>query len=196
MPTPHETRWWWIRHAPAEKANGCFARADALLAPIAQAAFLGLQARLPEDAMWMASSLPRAVKTCELLKGDSDFTQQPELAEQDFGAWAGRTYDEVWQETKDLAEWNTPALLRPPQGESYADVCARVEKTVTRLTLQHEGNDIICVAHAGVIRAAAGMAAKLPPEKSLLLDVPHLSLYRIAYHGGQWTLVGLQASAA
>lgn len=196
MSMPPETCWWWIRHAPAEKVDGRFAPKDAPLAPIGESAFLGLRAELSEPALWIASPLLRATQTCEYLKGDGDFLLEPELAEQNFGAWEGRSYDEIWQETKDQPEWNTPAQLTPPSGESFADVMARVEKAIIRLTTEHAGRNIICVSHSGVIRAAVGMAGKLSAEQALAFEVPHLSLIQIRHSPEGWKVGRLQASAA
>ncbi|WP_139134892.1 histidine phosphatase family protein, partial [Magnetovibrio blakemorei] len=83
--------------------------------------------------------------------------------------------------------------------ECFADVCTRVGVRLDALTQELGGQDIVCVAHAGSIRAAVALALGLSAEKALALDVKNTSLTRLDYvtdrlrvkRGGHWRVVGL-----
>jgi alpha-ribazole phosphatase len=68
--------------------------------------------------------------------------------EMDFGEWEGRAWSEVPREQLDI--WAVDVVgYRPPGGESFADVIARVAAALADLREPH-----LIVTHGGAIRAA------------------------------------------
>jgi alpha-ribazole phosphatase len=184
------TRWWWIRHAPVTGHDGrLYGRRD-VAADLSDArAFALLAARLPRNAVWIASPLVRTRQTGAALAEHlaaiggtaRDPLIEPDFIEQDFGAWQGLRYEEI-----DAALgpergtfWFAPAHVTPPGGESFAAVIDRVHAAVTRITQAFGDQDIVAVGHAGIVRAALAVALRLDPETALRFSVDTLSLTRI-----------------
>ena len=198
------TRWWWIRHAPVRGHDGrLYGRTDVTADYSDTKLISALAARLPAKALWVASPLSRARGTAEVLMkaaGDSAPLEiEPDLIEQDFGSWQGKTYAEINAETggrmHPLAF--APALTVPEGGESFAAIIPRVRAVIERLTNDHQGRDIVAVAHAGTIRAALAMALDLDAEAALLFAVAPLSLPRLDHLAGakMWRVEGVNLSA-
>jgi alpha-ribazole phosphatase len=187
------TRWWWVRHAPVIGVNGRIYGQDDLEADCSDTArFAALAGFLPPEAVWVASHLRRTHQTMAAIRAALHL---PEIAEQHFGDWQGLTYAEL-EARRDGAYhrfWHAPAIERPPNGESFADVVSRVERAVTRLSADHAGRDIIAVAHGGTIRAALAAALGLDPERALGFNVDTLSVTRLDLidgpgEGAQWRI--------
>ena len=68
---------------------------------------------------------------------------------------------------------------RPPDGESFLDVMARVGPAVARLTAAHRGRDIVAIAHGGSIRAALAIALGIEPERVMSFAIDNCSLTRL-----------------
>ncbi|MBI2255304.1 MAG: histidine phosphatase family protein [Proteobacteria bacterium] len=194
MPTDHtETRLWLVRHAPVIGALGRIYGQDDLEADCSDdKAFAALAGFLPVSPVWVATQLKRTHQTLAAVhrgRGLEPLVPLIEqgLVEQHFGDWQGLTYAEL-DASRDGAYhrfWHAPATERPPNGESFADVVARVEKALLRLTLAHAGNDIVVVAHGGSIRAALAAALDIEPERALGFSVDNLSVTRLDHIEGQ-----------
>jgi alpha-ribazole phosphatase len=137
----------------------------------------------------LTSDLCRSTQTLEILSRytpDLATSQtEPELREQNFGQWENRTYDEIQEQFPEYIEatHHNPASICPPDGESFKDVTTRVTRVIQRYhkTDNIPESSIVCVVHAGTIRAAISHALSLPPEKSLAFHLDHLSVTRIEY---------------
>ena len=173
------TRWWWVRHAPVMGMTGAIVgQAD----PDADCGdddkLRALAARLPAAAVVVASPLRRSRQTAAALRGEPAAIE-PDLAEQHFGAWQGRRWGDLANDPVAGRFWHAPATTAPPDGESFAQVVARVTHAIGRLTAAHAGADIVAVAHAGTIRAALAHALALTPEGALGFVIDPLSLTRL-----------------
>ncbi len=180
------TRWWWVRHAPVDAGGRIYGAADVDADCSDPSLFFGLATRLPEPAVWIASHLRRTHQTADAILaqrggGRPAIRHDPALAEQSFGDWQGLTYAELEaQRGKGMATfWLSPADETPPNGESFADLVARVSAAVRRLTDEHSGADIVAVTHGGTIRAALALALNLPPAQVLSFSIDNCSLTRI-----------------
>ena len=174
------TSWWLIRHGPVINPSGAiYGQQDVALDTRDADIFTRVGMHLPADALWFASPLSRTTQTAQRL-GGKNITPLPELIEQHFGDWQGHHAQKV-----DKAEshpfWECPAYLRPPGGESFTDVAARVAPTLETLSQQHAGKNIVCVAHGGSIRAALAMAASIPLDLALAFRIDTLSVTRLDY---------------
>lgn len=119
-----------------------------------------------------------AMVLCEAHAGLPEPEIHDDLAEQDFGVWEGRRHADIPElRTADMAAL---AHLRPPGGESFADVVARLRDFLSRES--RTGSSAI-VAHAGVIRAALAVALDLAPHRALAFTVTPLSITAITDHG-------------
>ena len=80
---------------------------------------------------------------------------EEELKEIGFGVWEGRTSDDIQQnEAQALADFlRDPVQNRPQGAEPLNDFADRVWTVYQRLAQQHQGQHILIVAHAGVVRA-------------------------------------------
>ncbi len=174
-------RWWWIRHAPTAGPTNLIHGTDDAPADLANsAALMHLAKSLPATAKTLTSKLPRAVQTFEALRRLNRNLAaahiDPDLGEQDFGRWTGRSWDEIASEAQGF--WNDPINTAPPAGESYRAMCERVRRCIATRN-GTPGGDLIVVSHAGPIRAALAVALDLPLEASIRFEIAALSLTRI-----------------
>ena len=181
------TRWWWIRHAPVTETGGRIYGATDPKADIDHPhAYGALHEILPDDAVWVTSHLTRTKQTAAAIADAGGRRilplEEPDLGEQNFGAWHGLTYDEINAFADSHRFWLAPATHRPPEGESFADLTVRVSRVIHRVTDENAGRDIIAVAHGGTIRAALGVALELEPEDALKFATENLSLTRLDHH--------------
>ena len=201
------TRWWWVRHAPVTQHGGrLYGRTDVPADTGESARFAALDRALPEGAVWITSALLRTHQTADAIAAAGHAVParavEPDLDEQDFGAWQGLTWDEVASERGGPAHkyWVAPAHVTPPEGESFATVMERVAAAVDRRTARHAGADIVAVAHGGSIRAALALALGLEPERALAFSIDNLSITRIDHvdgpaRGGAWRVVAVNLPA-
>ena len=192
------TRFWWVRHAPVVGADDLptGGRISGQLDLDCDVSGVPAYA-LPEDALWFRSHLKRTEQTLEALNGPMSEVI-PDLAEQNFGDWQGLTWDDIHalDSTASQDFWAAPTTTAPPNGESFAHVCARVRTAVETLCDSHPGRDLVCVAHAGSIRAALSMALDLTPDQALSFDIANSSLTRLDHvsdplrvkRGGLWRI--------
>jgi broad specificity phosphatase PhoE len=136
--------------------------------------------RLPAalaGARVVASPLARAVETARLLCG-AEPAVEPDLIEMDWGAWEGRTFEQLRAELGPVYAV-AEALgvdYRPPDGESPRDVQVRVERWFARVAAGP--GPVVAVTHQGVLRALVAkltgwdMVSKSPVR--LLPDRIHL----------------------
>ncbi len=192
------TRWWWVRHAPLCLPPGTIAgRMDADVDLSNTEMIEGARAWLPDGAVWLTTPLARSTRSAAALKPGQPTLGVPDLTEQDFGSWHGRTHAEIWDSERAVAEhfWQDPAGHAPPGGESFAALCQRVAAAVVRETGSHRGRDIVMIGHAGPIRAALALALGLSPAGILSVSVDYWHLFRMDHLAlgdgdGQWRLIG------
>lgn len=196
---PEPTRFYWIRHAPVkammpgriygQRDVGCNLKDIDSLKRLADL--------LPEDALWVTSTLSRTKKTAKAIAAQKNWTINPlaykELMEQNFGLWQSKTWDELDEEPASKSFWDDPAHTCPPDGESFATVCQRVKKCINHLGRKYQGQHIVCVAHAGTIRAAAAQALGLSPANALKLKIDTLSISRFSLFDNTWAVECINA---
>ena len=202
------TRWWWLRHAPVTGHGGrLYGQTDLPADTGDRARFDALARALPAGAVWLTSALRRTRETAAAIAEAGHAVPrcavEPDLGEQDFGAWQGLTWDELAAMRGGLAHkhWVAPARFTPPDGESFLSVIERVAPVIARRTARHGGGDIVAVAHGGTIRAALARALDLEPERALAFAVDNLSITRLDHidgpaMGGAWRVVSVNRQAA
>lgn len=115
------------------------------------------------------------------------------LRERSFGMFEGRTFDEIhatWPEhaqhwRKRIPEW------QPPQGgESLLQLRERVTRTVQALAARHPGEQIVVVAHGGVLDALYRVATGQEVNSPRTWQLPNGAINRLLWTPEGFTLVG------
>lgn len=173
-------RIWLVRHAPTEwtgrrwcgrsdppLSEAGLAAADRLAADLAaevaadpgtgRGASLVILSSPSRRALQTGRAIARAVAAPILI--------EPDLAEVDFGATDGLTWDELVAAHPSLAE----AILAGtdpdwPGGETRAQVTARAHTMADRLLERARSGDVIVVSHGGLLRALAPLLGTALPE--------------------------------
>lgn len=155
-----------LRHTRPLGADGlCYGRTDLDLAPDFQSEALRLSTELPRAARIITSPLTRCARLAQALADawSVPLSQDPRLAEMDFGTWEGRPWSAIPR--AELDAWAADLTqARPHGGETVAELDVR-----TRAGLQSAEPPALIVTHAGVIKAAlswsrgpAGWQASIP----------------------------------
>ena len=178
-----KTRWWWIRHAPVVNPEGkLYGQLDLDVDFSDDKKLEALAKILPDNAVWVTTSLRRARETANRLSAITttarSIDEHDNLREQSFGDWEGSRWQDIPAAVSD-AFWKDPAKNRVPNGESFADVVTRVTETVEQLNTHHTGRDIVAVTHTGSIRAAITHALGGDARAGLSFQLAPLSLTRI-----------------
>ena len=154
-----------IRHPKPLVGPGiCYGRLDISAENIAAVAD-DLRANLPSGLPLWSSPLQRCRKLAELLNPNLVIDER--LMEMDFGAWEGRSWDDIPR--PELDAWAADvAGYAPPGGESPLALQQRALDFVAGLTVP----EAVIVTHAGVIRVLLAYWQGLPPARwtSLVLD--------------------------
>ena len=103
---------------------------------------------------------------------------EPRLVEFDYGAWSGLTNEEIEREypgaldARELNKWH----YRVPDGESYADVEAKVDDWLSELD---DSRVIVAVTHSVVSRVIRGKYGKMDYQVASRLDHHQDCIYRL-----------------
>lgn len=137
---------------------------------------------------WFASPLARASETMELARGAlalpaDDFARDKRLMELSFGQWQDRTWAEIAARYPSAVAarkanfWN----FRPPDGESYADLAARVASFLDGLS-----GPTVVAAHGGVARALMTLIGGVRPEDTRGMPIHQGRLLVFSGGRGRW----------
>jgi alpha-ribazole phosphatase len=178
-----------VRHAPAETGGRLCGRRDVPARLDDGAAVARLSAALAGMRHVVTSPALRCRQTAEALFPGRAAAEDARLWEQDFGAEDGMAYANL----PDLGPLPRAALAkrRPPGGESFADMAARVIPALRDLaTLE---GPIVVVAHAGTVRAGLALALGAVPA-ALAFEVTPLSVTRLRCHGDAFSVACVNVS--
>ncbi|MCR9125814.1 MAG: histidine phosphatase family protein [Rhodobacteraceae bacterium] len=182
------TRLHMVRHGPTH-ARTMVGWSD-LPADLSDTAALArLADHLPEAAVVVSSDLSRARDTADAVQRDRDrLPHQPALREINFGAWELRGFREIEAEDPERirAYWESPGDIRPPGGESWHEVCARVDGAIDALIAEHAGRDIVVVAHFGVILTQVQRAMRVDATVAFGHKIDNLSVTEIHCAADPW----------
>lgn len=127
----------------------------------------------PEDLAWWSSPLARTRETIERARRALGlhppcYRQDDRLKELTFGRWEGLTWKEVRRadpagaRAREADKW----AFGPPEGESYADLLARVRPFLAELD-----RESVVVSHGGVARALLVELAGLSRGEAAVTDI-------------------------
>jgi alpha-ribazole phosphatase len=169
-----------IRHpAPQVAAGVCYGRTDLALAYDVAAAAARIRPQLPPQSPLFTSPLLR----CRQLAAALHATPQSDerLQEMHFGDWEMTPWSRIQREALD--GWAADPLgYRPPQGESVAELRARVLAFVADA---HGAGlqQAVLVTHAGVMKVIVGQVRGLPESKWMGLSFDYESVVCVDYTG-------------
>lgn len=181
------TRFWWVRHGPThEKAFVGWRDVPADLSDLARIA--RLNAYLPRPALVVSSDLIRASATADVLINRKRLPDMPALREFNLGDWDGKHFSEVSATHPTLSRkyWEEPGDIAPPNGESWNTAAVRVSAAVNGLLSAHSGQDIIVVAHIGVILTQVQTALGVTAYQALSHHIDNLSVTCLTHDGARW----------
>ena len=142
-----------------------------------------------------ASDLSRAHVTALTIAGAVGLTvnTHPGLRERAFGDFQGRTFAEIEAELPDHAHhWRTrtPEWAPPGSGESLITLRERVLATVNELAPRHLGEQIVLVAHGGVMDVLYRAATRLDLQAPRTWLLPNTAVNRLLWTPQGLSLVG------
>ena len=146
--------------------------------------------KFPLDAVY-SSDLVRAGSTAQAVAEAQglEVVQLPALREVDVGEWQGLTRDEAEDRFPDgFRRWQAGGTGWE-KGETYGEMSARVLKTVTRITRDHEGGRVLIVSHGGPIRAihAAALGIEVEAYRRIRPVEPNARLSAVCVEDGRLT---------
>ncbi len=111
----------------------------------------------------IASDLVRASETARIVLGSRSLPVELDGAwrEMRFGVWEGLTWTQIVERYPEVGEGHgtSPRFFTPEGGESFDDVCARVEAALDALAARvPDGTHALIVTHAGVLHALLRVA--------------------------------------
>ena len=106
---------------------------------------------------------------------------EPRLQEVGFGTWEGQTAAEISAVDADLLFKfkRDPVTYRPPGAETITDFYQRVSAAWDELSAKHDGQHILIVCHAGVIRMILAHILGIPPANVYRIQVGNAAVSRI-----------------
>jgi alpha-ribazole phosphatase/probable phosphoglycerate mutase len=176
-----------VRHGePADDARGrCYGSLDVSLSDRGREQAASLAERLHGERIDAVYSSPRvrAVETAAALGRPVELDER--LRELDFGAFEGRTYEELEREHPETyARWMTaPTTVTFPGGESYAALRARTTAALDEIRARHE--HALVVSHGGAIRAALAAWLELPARAVFRFGLDYCSLTVVEWLGDE-----------
>ncbi|MBV1925934.1 MAG: histidine phosphatase family protein [Rhodobacteraceae bacterium] len=182
------TRLHLVRHGPTH-AKSMVGWSDLPADLSDTAAIARLSAHLPENGIVISSDLSRAAATADAIQQNrTRLPHHTALREINFGGWELRNFREVEAESPELirAYWETPGDVRPPNGESWNEVCARVNTAIDSLIASNIGQDLIIVAHFGAILTQVQRASGLNAEQAFSHRIDNLSVTELTCNSDGW----------
>jgi probable phosphoglycerate mutase len=146
------------------------------------------------DAIY-ASDLSRAHTTAQAIAQATGQTvsTHPGLRERHFGAFQGRTFAEIEVELPEHAwHWRkrTPDWTPPEGGESLLALRERIVYTVDELAERHTGQQIVMVAHGGVLDILYRAATRLDLQAPRTWQLTNTAVNRLLWTPQGLSLVG------
>lgn len=180
------SRVFWVRHGPTH-AKTMVGWSD-LPADLSDTARIErLAAYLPHEAVVVSSDLSRAVATADAIAGARmRLPHDSDLREIHFGDWELQAFDTIEDQDHLRAFWDRPGDIRPPGGESWHEVTARVNRAIAGILGTHPGRDVIAVAHMGVILTQLQQALGVSAYDAFGHRIDNLSVTELHRAGTGW----------
>jgi len=153
-----------------------------------------LAGREAVDAIY-ASDLSRAHATAQAIAQAMGHTVSTHagLRERHFGVFQGSTFEEVQAQLPEHAwHWRkrTPDWTPPEGGESLLALHERIVRTVDELAARHTGQQIVMVAHGGVLDILYRAATRLDLQAPRTWQLTNTAVNRLLWTPQGLSLVG------
>lgn len=115
------------------------------------------------------------------------------LRERRFGIFEGMTFQEIqdtWPEHAQNWRRRIPEWQPPEGGESLIELRERVHRTMVELAARHPGEQIVIVAHGGVLDALYRIATGQDVNSPRTWELPNGAINRLLWTPEGFTLVG------
>lgn len=145
-----------------------------------------------------ASDLRRAFDTAQAIANanhqlpDRTVRAHRGLRERGFGVFEGHTYADIearWPEAARQWRQREPHFA-PEGGESPEQLSARVRAAVDEMAARHQGEQIVLVAHGGVLDALYRMATGQDPRAPRTWELGNATINRLLWTPETLSLVG------
>lgn len=140
------------------------------------------------------SDLQRALATAQAVAGTTGapLVTHLGLRERSFGHFQGRTFAEIEAELpEDALRWRKrDPHYTPEGGESLVALRERIEHTVTVLAQQHVGEQVVMVAHGGVLDVLYRLATRQDIQAPRTWQLSNAAINRLLWTEGGLSLVG------
>lgn len=162
-----------IRHAPPLIQGICYGTSDIPVQAVSHVTLTMLRSRWQSEGtppLW-CSPAQRCLQLA-LQIADSRHERvhsDTRLRELHFGSWENIPWSEIPRVQLDTWGQNWQQE-RPPAGESFAELCARLESFLD----EHKQTTIWVVSHAGPIRVMLGKLRQQDPALYFETPIPHL----------------------
>ncbi|MBG9389644.1 histidine phosphatase family protein [Caenimonas aquaedulcis] len=142
-----------------------------------------------------SSDLGRAHETAQEIAGPAGIPVVADegLRERSFGMFEGKTFTEIHETWPDQAQnWRKriPDWQPPEGGESLLELRARVTRTMHELAARHPGEQIVVVAHGGVLDTLYRIATGQEVNSPRTWELPNGAINRLLWTPEGFTLVG------
>ena len=194
----HATRIIAVRHGETDwnRATRIQGHTDIPLNEVGrwQAAQLGLALREEHLAAAYSSDLARAQATAQAVAQHHRLPvhQHQGLRERSFGAFEGETWNTL--ETRfpeETRAWRKREPdFAPPLGESLTELRTRVVASVTEIAARHPGEQILVVAHGGVLDILYRAATRVELQAPRTWELANTAINRLLWSPEGLTLVG------
>jgi broad specificity phosphatase PhoE len=157
-----------------------------------QAAFAALRLRTERFDAAVASDLARAAETARIILNGREIGLSLDRCwrEMSFGEWEGLTWPQIEQRYPQTGG-KSPRDMVAPGGESFDDLCARVDDGVRALRARFPGNaSVLIVSHAGTLHALLRVLGLAASGEFRIKFLP-ASISRFAERDGRWEIRGL-----
>lgn len=140
------------------------------------------------------SDLKRAHATAQAVARSTGapLTTHTGLRERSFGHFQGRTFAEIEAELpEDAHRWRKrDPHYAPEGGESLVTLKERIERTVAQLAQQHLGEQVVMVAHGGVLDVLYRLATRQDIQAPRTWQLSNAAINRLLWTPDGLSLVG------
>lgn len=187
-----------IRHGEPEGGRRYRGRVDD---PLTAKGWRQMEAAVGDVCPWeyiYSSPLSRCRAFADHLgaRHDIPVSIDPRLQEQGFGAWEGRTPDDLQREDPEsLRRFYADPLANPPEGAEALEVFrARVVACWNEIQARHRDRHVLIIGHAGTIRAVVSHVLEVPLHAMFRIAVANAARVRIRGGGERPPAVAFDAT--
>ncbi|MBM3721693.1 MAG: fructose-2,6-bisphosphatase [Actinobacteria bacterium] len=127
-----------------------------------------------------SSPIQRCLETIEPFakSSNSKVTSAPNFIEMDYGDWSGRKLSALRREKLWKSIQKRPSTVRFPNGESFQEMQARIQKGLNDLARKHKKGRVLIVSHGDPIKVviASALGMNLDDFQKIVVDPASLTI--------------------